>query len=111
MNISEFLEDNWLMLSCLGIELLFIIIFSLLKKKPVVRSLEEWILHVFATFGPDLINRAECPGAGELKKNRVVNALVDLLSNVIKLDDHSKQEAFIRFGQLVEGALSCPQKK
>lgn len=111
MNISEFLENNWLILSCAGIELLFIIIFSILKKKPVVRSLDEWILHVFETFGPSLINKFEVPGNGETKKASVVNSLVGCLQKIIDLDDHSIEEARIRFGKLVEGALSCPQKK
>lgn len=113
MEISNYLVENWPTLAAIGCEMLLVIIFAILKKKPVVRSLEEWCLHIFEYYGPGFINAAENEFLhdGEKKKAEVIKLLMIKLNDLLDIDGHADKDCRSIFGRLIEEALSCPQKK
>ena len=112
VDISSYLAENWPMLTAFGLELVLVVIFAILKKKPVVRSLEEWALHIFEYYGPAFINAVEKKGgSGEWKKNEVINLLMVKMNDLLDLDSQAQRNCKVLFSHYIENSLSTPQKK
>lgn len=112
IDISTYLAENWPILTGFGLELLMLVIFAIFKKKPVVRSLEEWVLHVFEYYGPAFINAVEKKGgSGEWKKKEVMRLLMIKMNDLLDLDSHAQRNCQVYFDRLIEESLSTPQKK
>lgn len=112
VDISSYLAENWPIIAGFGLELLLLVIFAILKKKPVVRSLEEWALHIFEYYGPAFINAVEKKGgSGEAKKNEVMSLLMIKMNELLELDTHAERNCRVYLDRLIESSLSTPQKK
>ena len=94
---------------CFVVELILIII----KRKP--QTVDDFLLALneVRTKLPELISKVECPGNGEIKKNKVLDIAEHALTKSIGRGLSDKEFASVRkiFGDDIETILSTPQKK
>lgn len=106
-----FIVDNWQWIVTAVLSII-IFILQLCKKRPVVKSLDQYCDSIIHQFLPGLIVAAEKSGeVGDHKKKYVIERCMQMLTLLIKLDDNSKGIAESIFSKSIEAILSTPRKK
>ena len=94
---------------CFVIEIVLIII----KRKP--KTVDDFLLALneVRTKLPELISKVECPGNGEVKKNKVMEIAEKALTKSISRGLSDKEFAAVRkiLSDDIEAILSTPTKK
>lgn len=109
--IVTFLVDNWQLLTSALLCLISLIV-AIVRKRPAVNSVLQYIEAVITDELPSLIVYAEKNlNDGEDKKLWVLKQAMIALEKYIVLDENAKIKARNCFDTAIEMILSTPQKK
>lgn len=110
--IKDFIIQNWQWLACILISFISCIV-HLIQKRPVARSLKDWVDFIIAEYLPQDIVNAEklSPCSGDTKKADALSHALNTLKCFICLTEADEAFAIEHFSQAIERILSTPRKK